>query len=267
LSGGNTSPRSCCRGKESIIESLHDPLIELAPREAQLTAARSVQDAFSQSFRLTLDAKGDARREGIAKLAPPLLDWCRMAASDEARALRQAMLLSGLDQWGQAWSRAYGAGAMTGLSELLGCLRDTLDPASEAAVQAAFTRLSADEASAFSFKAELQKSLFVALWHTLISEEDRDGAAASAGHLGCMLLGTLKSMPENGWIIVASALADIQIRCLAHQLAQEGLAQEMTQELFAALSRELSPEDRKRVLGGAGQAVVAWQQAQRATTH
>lgn len=190
-----------------------------------------------------------------------------MAANDEAHALRQALLLSGLDQWGQAWSKAYGAGAMTGLSELLGVLRDALDPAAEAAVQKAFARLDADEASGFSFKAELRKSVFVALWHTLISEEDREGAATIANQLGSMLLGTLQAMPENGWIIVASALADIQIRCLAHNLAQEGLAQEMTQELFAALARELSPEDRKRILGGAGQAVVAWQQAQRATTH
>lgn len=190
-----------------------------------------------------------------------------MAASDEACALRQAMLLSGLDQWGQAWSRAYGAGAMTGLSELLGKLRDALDPAAEAAVQTAFTRLNGDEAGAFSFKAELQKSIFVALWHTLISEQDRDSATAIASQLGGMLLGTLQAMPENGWIVVASALADIQIRCLAHNLAQEGLAQEMTQELFAALAQALSAEDRKRILGGAGQAVVAWQQAQRATTH
>jgi hypothetical protein len=190
-----------------------------------------------------------------------------MAASDEARALRQALLLSGLDQWGQAWSRAYGAGAMTGLSELLGKLRDTLDPVAEAAVQTAFTRLNADEASAFSFKAELHKSIAVALWHTLIAEEDRDSAATLASQLGGLLLGLQKAMPENGWIVAASALADIQIRCLAHNLAQEGLAQEMTQALFAAISQALSAEDRKRILGGAGQAVVAWQQAQRATTH
>lgn len=190
-----------------------------------------------------------------------------MAGSGEARALRQAMLLSGLDQWGQAWSLTYGAGAMTGLSELLGCLRDTLDPVAEAQVQAAFTRLNADEGSAFSFKAELQKSIAVALWHTLIAESDRENAATVASQLGGLLLGLLKSMPENGWIVAASVLADIQIRCLAHQLAQEGLAQEMTQELFAAISQALSTEDRKRILGGAGQAVVAWQQAQRATAH
>lgn len=190
-----------------------------------------------------------------------------MAAGDEARALRQALLLSGLDQWGQAWSRAYGAGAMTGLSELLGVLRDALDPAAEAAVQAALRRLDEDEANALAFKAELKKSIFVALWHTLIAEEERDSATALASQLGGMLLGTLKSMPENGWVVVASTLADIQIRCLAHELAREGLAQEMTQELFAAISQALPADERKRILGGAGQAVLAWQQAQRATTH
>lgn len=226
-----------------------------------------MQDAFSQAFRLTLDAADEARRQGVARLAPPLLDWCRMGDDDEARALRQALLLSGLDQWGQAWSRAYGAGAMTGLSELLGALRDALDPAAEAAVQAAFARLDADEAGAFAFKAELQKSLFVALWHALIAEEERDAAVALAGQLGGLLLGTLQAMPKSGWVVVASALADIQIRCLAHGLAQEGLAQEMTQELFAALAQTLAPEERKRILGGAAQAVLAWQQAQRTTAH
>jgi hypothetical protein len=190
-----------------------------------------------------------------------------MAADTDARALRQALLLSGLDQWGQAWSRIYGAGAMTGLSELLGCLRDALDPAAEAAVQAAFARLNASEAAAFSFKAEVHKSLCIALWHTLIAEEDRDSATAIANQLGGMLIGTLQSMPENGWVVAASVLADIQIRCLAHGLAQEGLGQEMTQVLFAAVSQALSADDRKRVLGGAGQAVVAWQQAQRAAAH
>ena len=55
--------------------------------------------------------------------------------------------------------------------------------------------------------------------------------------------------------------------CLAHRLAQEGLAQEMTEALFSAVSQALSAEDRQRILGGAGQAVVAWQQAQRATSH
>jgi hypothetical protein len=156
---------------------------------------------------------------------------------------------------------------MTGLSELLGVLRDALDPATEAAVQAAFARLDADEAGAFSFKAELKKSIFVALWHALIAEEDRDAATALAGQLGGLLLGTLQAMPQGGWVVVASALADIQIRCLAHELAKDGLAQEMTQQLFAALAQTLSAEDRQRIMGGAAQAVVAWQQAQRATAH
>ena len=190
-----------------------------------------------------------------------------MGGEAEVRALRTAMLLAGLDQWGQAWSGCYGAGAMTGLSELLGCLRDSLDPQAEAAVQQAFTKLNADEAHGFNFKAELHKSIHVALWHTLIAEENRENATTLANQLGGLMLGLLKTMPENGWIIVASALADIQIRCLAHHLAQEGLAQEMTQQLFAALSQALSTEDRKRILGGAGQAVIAWQQAQRATSH
>lgn len=240
----------------------------MAPHETQLTAARSVQDAFSQTFRLTLEsAGGDARRSGIAALAPPLLDWCRMAADDEARALRHALLLAGLDHWGQTWSRCYGAGAMNGLSELIGLLRDALDPRAEAAVQAALRRIDGDEAAAFGFKAEVHKSIAVALWHTLIADDNRDSAAGTAQQLGSLLLGLVRTMPENGWVIAASALADIQIRCLAHGLAQEGQAQEMTQQVFAALAQALPAEERKRILGGAGQAVLAWQQAQRQRAH
>jgi hypothetical protein len=226
-----------------------------------------VQDAFSQTFRLTLESAGEARRAGVARIAPPLLDWCDMAADDEARAQRLALLLSGLDQWGQAWSLACGAGAMTGLSELLGTLRDTLDPAAEAAVQSAFARLDADEAGAFAFKAELRKGICIALWHTLIAESEREAASALAAQLGSLLLGILEAMPQNGWIVVASTLADIQIRCLSHELAQQGLAEEMTQALFAALAQALAPEDRRRILGGAAQATAAWQQARRAAAH
>lgn len=190
-----------------------------------------------------------------------------MAADGEGRALRHALLLAGLDHWGQAWSRVYGAGAMSGLSGLIGLLRDALDPVAEAAVQAALRRIDGDEAAAFAFKAETHKSIAVALWHALIADDSRDSATGTANELGSLLLGLLRALPENGWVIVASALADIQIRCLAHGLAQEGLAQEMTQQVFAALAQALPAEERKRILGGAGQAVLAWQQARRETAH
>ncbi len=226
-----------------------------------------MQDAFVEAFRLTLESGKDVRQASIARLCVPLLEWCRMAEAGEARALRHAMLLYGLDQWGLAYSRAFGPGALTGLSELVGVLRDALDPAAEAACQKAFAQLGEIENGLFSFKAEQQKSLLVALWHGMIAEENRDAATTLAEQLGSMMLGLLKSMPAQGWVIVASALADIQIRCLAHSLAAEGLAQEMTQQLFAALVQNLAPEERQRILGGAGQAVVAWQQAQRATAH
>ena len=77
---------------------------------------------------------------------------------------------------------------------------------------------------------------------------DRESATGIASQLGGMLLGLLKTMPDNGWIVVASVLADIRSRCLAHQLAQEGLAREMTQEPVRRLSQALSADDRKRIL-------------------
>jgi len=63
---------------------------------------------------------------------------------------------------------------------------------------------------------------------------------------------------------LANTLADIQIRCLAHALAAEGLGQEMTQELFGALAKQLPGELRSQVMGNAARTVLEWQQTNRA---
>ncbi len=62
---------------------------------------------------------------------------------------------------------------------------------------------------------------------------------------------------------MADALAFIQIRCLADGLASEGIGQEATQALLAALSRELPKAERDLVMAHAARAVIAWQQANR----
>jgi len=78
------------------------------------------------------------------------------------------------------------------------------------------------------------------------------------------MLALVKAMPQVGWRLVADALAHIQIRCLADGLAADGIGQEATQALFAALQRELPVEHRDAVMRHATQAAIQWQQARRA---
>ncbi|HET7774894.1 MAG TPA: hypothetical protein VFK74_00845, partial [Azospira sp.] len=180
------------------------------------------------------------------------------------RHLRQAMLLSGLDQWGLAYAQVYGPAAMTGLSALVAGLRAGLDGAGETeGYQAFFERLVHEEAAAFSFKADLRQAIHLALWHTMIATENRGEALQLLQQLGGMMLALPAAMPEYGWVILANTLADIQIRCLAHALAAEGLGQEMTQELFGALSKQLPEEKRQQVMGNAARTVLEWQRSNR----
>jgi len=240
-----------------------DPLAAQVDAAAQRQAARLAQDAFARVFRLSVSESDAARRKGVAELHADLRDWAAAAASEEARALRLALLLSGMDQWGLAWSQAFGLVAIPGLSELVGALRTGLDAQAEARFLRQFEALAAAEESAIDFKVELRRGLHLALWHAAIAAEDRDQALRLAGQLGSQLLALVRDMPHAGWRLVADALAFIQIRCLADGLAAEGLGQEATQALFAALGRELPKALGERVMAHAARAVIAWQQAER----
>lgn len=249
--------------------SLNDPLAQLAPHNLQREAARLAQEAFALAFRQSLEAAGEDRPQIIAEVVQRLMVWTSDSKGEEvgseARNLRQAMLLSGLDQWGLAYAQAYGPQAMTGLTALVAGLRAGLDGAGETAgYQAYFERLSDEETAAFAFKSEVRQAIHLALWHTMIATENRGEALELLQQLGNMMLALPAAMPEVGWVIVSNTLADIQIRCLAHALAAEGLAQELTQELFAALSRQLPEEQRQRVMSNAARTVLEWQQAARA---
>lgn len=240
-----------------------DALSTLAVADVQRQAARMAQDAFGRVFRLTLEATDEARRSGVATLAVAMRNWAQAGDGDEARALRLAMLLSGLDQWGLAWTQAFDLAAIPGLSELVGELRTSMDARSEARFLQQFEALTAAEGNAIDFKVELRRGIHLALWHASIASEDRDEALRLAGQLGSLLLALAREMPVLGWRLVADALAYIQIRCLADGLAAEGVAQEATQALFAALSRELPGSHRDVVMAHAAQAVVAWQRSNR----
>jgi hypothetical protein len=243
-----------------------DVIADQVPREAQVQASRLVQEAFAAALRLTAETEGNALEGAMTRLASHLREWSGMSTFEGSQA-RLALLLSGLDQWGLAYSHAFGAGAMTGLSLLLEDLRGGLDLAAEGACQRVFDQIREDEACALEFKIALRRELHLSLWHSMIGAEDRAQAEALMNLLGGMLLALVKAMPTLGWRLVADALASIQIRCLAHGLAASGQERELTEALFGELNRELPEAARELVNRHSSEAVIAWQQARRSTQH
>lgn len=241
-----------------------DPLARFVDAETQRHAARLAEECFARAFRLSVAESEAARVHGVDQLQADLAAWAARGVDDDARALRLALLVSGLDQWGLAWSRAFGLVAIPALSALLGALRNGLDAQGDARFSRYFEAIGAVEHNAIDFKVELRRGLHLALWHSSIASPNRDEALRLAGELGSQLLALTSAMPRAGWRLVADALAFIQVRCLAEGLAAEGVAQEATQALFGALARELPGELRDLVMTHSARAVLAWQQAGRA---
>jgi len=243
-----------------------DPFQDLAPQDVQLQAARLVHEAFATALRLTTQGEGKQLEDALSRLADHLREWSRMTTVEAAQ-LRMAMLLSGLDQWGLAYSKAFGAAALAGLSVILADLRDSMDLAEEGACQHFLDALHSDETAVLEFKINFRRELHLSLWHTMIAAEKREQADVLLKLLGGMLLALNRAMPSLGWRLIADALASIQIRCLKHALAVSGLAQETTQELFAGLQAELPEAVRELVNTHSAEAVRAWREAQQATQH
>lgn len=240
-----------------------DSLASLAPADIQRQAALSAQDAFARVFRLTLGESDAARTQGVEALSKTLLDWAALAPDDEASALRLALVIAGLDQWGVAYSQTFGLAAIPGLSELVGAVRNRLDERAEARFQRYFEALDVAEGNAIDFKIELRRAIHLALWHAMIACETRDEADVVLSHLGGMMVGLVRLMPELGWRLVADSVAHIQIRCLAESLATEGVARDSNEALFQALSRELPADKRDLIMAHAARSVIEWQQATR----
>ena len=59
----------------------------------------------------------------LGEVSTHCVNWCRAGGSDEARALRLALLISGLDQWGLAYTQAFGLSAIHPLTALIGGLQ------------------------------------------------------------------------------------------------------------------------------------------------
>ena len=88
-----------------------DPLLALASADIQRQAARMAQDAFARVFRLSLGEDEGARVAGVEALRAALANWARAGADEQAQALRLALLLAGMDQWGLALWQAGGRSA------------------------------------------------------------------------------------------------------------------------------------------------------------
>lgn len=242
---------------------LNDPLSPLAAAEVQRQAAQMAQDAFARVFRLSVEATPQALDDAVGELTRRAGNWAQAGGNDQARALRLALLVMGLDQWGIAYAQAFALTAIPGLSGLLGLLRNGLDPVADARFQQQFIAIDAGEHHAIDFKMELRRNIHLALWHAL-SEVGADGTAAEsiATTLGSLLLSLDRNMPTLGWRLVADTLAHIQIRCLSASLSDA--AQQNTAELFDALRAALQPDHGAAVFALANQAAASWQQAARA---
>ena len=241
-----------------------DQLAPLLPPDTQRLAARMAQDGFATLFRLTVD--GDAQRvaAALADLETRGRNWCAAGHSAEATALRAALLISGLDQWGLAYSQAFGLTAIPALSALLGALRNSLEPAVEARFQGYFRQLEQVEGDAIDFKIELRRNIHLALWHAMSACDQGADAQRIAECLASLMLALVGRMPTLGGKLLADALAGIQISLLADNPAPSALAQENTQHLFEALRQNLPAEQYREILAYSGQAVLAWDQARRA---
>jgi hypothetical protein len=240
-----------------------DGLAALATPDVQRLAARMAQDAFTRIFRLTLEGDEAAMQAAVAEIGRMAQNWTCAAAGDDARALRLALLVSGIDQWGLAYCQAFGLTAIPGISALLGVLRNGLDAAAEARFQQKFTAIEHVESDVIDFKMELRRNIHLALWHAMIACDRKDEALAILAALGGILVALINHMPTLGWRLVAEALALIQLRCLTDAAASEELARETTQELFNVLRLALPREIFEPMLAQANQTVIAWQQSRR----
>ena len=242
-----------------------DMLADLASPDVQRHAARMAQDAFAQIFRLTLAGDPAALEIGVANIEPLCRNWVRAGTDDNARALRLALLVGGIDQWALAYSQVFGLTAIPGVTALLGTFRNGLDAAADARFQQQFVRIEAVESDAVDFKMELRRNLHLALWHAMIASESHDEADGILRGLGGLMCALVTKMPQLGWRLVADALVHIQIRCLAEGAAAHGLAQESNERFFQSLRQTLSPAHADAVFAHANRATIAWQQARRAS--
>lgn len=238
-----------------------DPLAYLADTDTQRLAASMAQEAFSRAFQRSVRATDD--RQAQAALKAHCHHWCQASAEATAQPVRLALLISGLDQWGLAYSQAFQLRALPALSELIGALRNGLEPRSEARFQRFFEQIEVEECAAIDFKIALRRHIHLALWHAMAACDSDTAATPISQALGSLLLALHARMPTLGWRLLADSLASIQL-ALLNAMPPSELAQRQTHALFAALRQALPAATYQRILAHSGQAVLAWQRARQA---
>lgn len=240
-----------------------DTLAAQANAEIQRAAARLAQDTFAGVFRQAFTPDPEQLGKVLAGLESGCIEWCQSAESDDGRILRLALLITGLDQWGLAYTQAFSLNAIPALSALIASLRSRLNAQSDARFQQYFSQIEQVETDAVDFKIELRRSIHLALWHAMAACETPEEAQAVLLPLGSMMLALHQQMPELGWRLVADALAHIQICLLGDMSAATELARDCTQQLFESLRQALPAERFQAILRHSGQVLVAWQQLRR----
>lgn len=221
------------------------------------------QEVFAIAFRQAVAPDPAETGKAMAELEARCHNWCRAGDSDDARALRLALLITGLDQWGLAYSQAFALSAIPALSALIGALRTRLDTQADAHFQWFYNQIGEIETDAIDFKVELRRAIHLALWHAMAACETDAEAKRIVQALGSMLLVLNQRMPRLGWRLIADALASIQVSLL-NDPAASTVAQEGTQQLFESLRHALPQEAYRTILAHSAQVVLAWQQTRRA---
>ena len=244
-----------------------DQLAALANTDTQRLAARMAQDVFAGIFRMVCEPAPGQDEKMLDEVESRCINWCQAGGEDSGRALRTALLISGLDQWGLAYTQAFKLTAIPALTALIGSLRSDLDTRADALFQGYFQQIEAVESDAVDFKVELRRNIHLALWHAMTACETVEEARAIMQPLGSMMLALNTNLPELGWRLLADALANIQI-ALLNASDSSPLARDSSQELFESLRRALPAERYQAIMAHSAQVILAWQQARRSnTTH
>lgn len=242
-----------------------DQLAATANADTQRLAARMAQDVFAGVFRQAVLADAAQGEAVLAEVAARCFNWCQAGGDEPSCALRLALLISGLDQWGLAYTQAFKLNAIPELSALIGALRNRLDARSDARFQQYFRQIDEVESDAIDFKVELRRSIHLTLWHAMAACETAEQVKNIVQPLGSMMVVLTQQMPELGWRLLADALANIQICLLSDTAPATPQAQEGTQQLFASLRHALAQDCYQNILAHSGQVVIAWQQASRSS--
>ena len=242
-----------------------DQLAATANADTQRLAARMAQDVFAGVFRQAVLADAAQGEAVLAEVAARCFNWCQAGGDEPSCALRLVLLISGLDQWGLAYTQAFKLNAIPELSALIGALRNRLDARSDARFQQYFRQIDEVESDAIDFKVELRRSIHLALWHAMAACETAEQVKNIVQPLGSMMVVLTQQMPELGWRLLADALANIQICLLSDTAPATPQAQEGTQQLFASLRHALAQDCYQNILAHSGQVVIAWQQASRSS--